>query len=154
MIASTHLVAGAFSGLLVQKLLLENPNVIKGIGAGFCAGFASHLILDAIPHQDYGIEGYALGGILFVEVLAVFYLAFYSVHKAFTNWIIFFGMVGAAFPDLLGMVYEHGFRLGWLYNVDRLLHVFHSNPNAVYKIGILSQLILAIFMSLGARVRK
>jgi len=154
MIASTHLAAGALNSLLIQKYLPKNSGVIKRIGAGFSAGLISHIALDAIPHQEYSVEGYKLGSILLVEILAVFCLVFYSTRTVIMNWILFLGMSGAAFPDLLNIIHKYGFKWGWLYDVENLLHVFHGNPNAVYKIDILSQLLLASLFLFGIWIKK
>ena len=150
MIASTHLAAGVFSGLFIQRYLPENSGVIEKIGAGFCAGFVSHLILDAIPHKDYDVSGYVLGGVLSVEILAVLCLVFYPARSAIMNWIILFGMAGAAFPDLFSLGYQYGFKWRWLYDVGQFFHVFHGKSDAVYKMNILSQIFLIILFLLGS----
>ena len=148
MIASTHLAVGAATGLVAQRFFPSNSNkepVLKRLFFGFVAGYASHLVLDAFPHQEYGINGTALGVILFVEIVAVFAMFFSGRQSSLANAIIFSGMVGGAMPDFLGMVY--GDFLSWSQpdDFESMVHLFlHGKIPIGFKVSVYVQIFTAL----------
>lgn len=100
MTASTHLAVGAAASVAIQKYL-PNSNKTEKLFFGFMAGFASHLLLDSFPHQEYGVGGLALILVLLGEITGTFYLLLSFRKAAMANLIIFFGMAGGAIPDFL-----------------------------------------------------
>jgi hypothetical protein len=112
MTLTTHALAGAALAAFVP----EHPVV------GFCAGFASHLALDALPHWNYKVRSASLnprigGAIRFDHDLLVDAFAIgvdgiiglllsLLLFATPSNWIaILCGMAGGVFPDFLHFVY-------------------------------------------------
>ena len=116
MILTTHAVAGA----AVASLFPSHPIV------GFTAAFASHFLLDALPHKDYGLSSYiadstdALGHDMKINRLFFFDLAKIGADFSLSFILpigIFFltqtspldvvvaGILGGIVPDALQFVY-------------------------------------------------
>ena len=111
MTLTTHAIFGA--GL--ASLVPEHPVI------AFAAGFASHFVLDAIPHWDYAIlsesidpdfgkkitlnrklilDAVRIGGDACVGILAGLFL--FGGHIS-----IFWGALGSIVPDALQFIYGH-----------------------------------------------
>jgi hypothetical protein len=146
LIASTHLAIGAVSGLAVQRYLPESCGIVERLGAGITVGVLSHILMDAVPHQDYNLHGYGLGALLFVEVSLVLFFIFYPPQITVMNLIIFSAMIGSASPDLLGMTYRHIVKLEEIRIMDNILHTYHGKIPLGFKIGILWQLLIAMLL--------
>jgi len=116
MILTTHAVFGA----AVASLVPDHPII------GFTLGFASHFVLDAIPHKDYeliSIESDSkskiqlinilqkkfslLRDIIFVslDALVGFILAFLFFFNPAYPWIFFVGAFGSLIPDGMTFLY-------------------------------------------------
>ncbi len=114
MILSTHAVVGA----AIASFLPTHPT------AAFVLGFASHFVLDAIPHWDYPIrsasvdpkigapvtfdrallrDAVVIGGDGLFGILAALFL-FASSDGL---WSILLGAVGAMLPDPLHFIHAH-----------------------------------------------
>lgn len=148
MIASAHLSVGAFSGVLVQRYLPLECGIVERVVAGFCAGIASHILTDAVPHQEYSITGYQLGLALLLEIFAVFLLVFYPPIQITTALVLFSAMSGAAFPDLLEMVHAYFIRWPLIDIMGRALHIFHGKLPLGFRVSFFIQTVisaLAIF---------
>lgn len=111
MIATTHLAAGATVGLwgarLAGILVAHKPPYVQlavQTGVAFIIGTLSHLVLDAIPHNEFIYKMEYKTSILAVElaiILSIILLIAYS--RRLDLLVILFGVVGAAWPDLLSM---------------------------------------------------
>lgn len=143
MIASAHLSVGAFSGILVQKYLPPGSGIVERVVAGFCAGVASHILTDAVPHQEYSIRGCGLAFVLFLEISVVFSLVFYPPVSIVSALVLFGAMSGAAFPDLLEMVYAGFIRWQMLDVAGRALHVFHGKIPLGFRVSFLVQAVIS-----------
>lgn len=139
MILSVHATFGA----AVASLVPTHPV------AGFTLGFISHLVLDAIPHQDYKLvsvesdpnkkikaidliqKKFALvRDIILVsfDALAGFCLAFMFFFNPEHPWIFFIGAFGALLPDGLTFLYL-------LFKHKALSHFFDFHTDFIhYKI--------------------
>ena len=136
MIASVHLAVGASSGFFMQRLFPSKSN-LWGLFVSFLSGVASHIILDAIPHVDYyRIWPWPL---VILETAVVFFLLFSVSRSRISNLIIFFGMAGAAFPDLSSRF--SGFSI--VVKLDHVLHFYHANHGIALKTPIFIQLAIA-----------
>ncbi len=99
MIASTHLAVGAASGIFIQKYISVRHDFKLRFAVASLAGVATHLFLDALPHEEYSDK--LPWPLLIAEMIAVSLVIFSPDSKWRVNMVIFFGMSGAAFPDLL-----------------------------------------------------
>jgi hypothetical protein len=154
MILSTHALVGAAIG----ACLSSNPAL-----AGVC-GFASHFLLDAIPHWDYPIRSASLTpqsgapirldrallldlltfGIDAIIGLAAGMLLFGSTGN---RSAVFVGAVAAMLPDPLQLIPAR-YAYEPLRTVQRFHHKIHSKVKiAALPLGVSSQLILAIVVA-------
>ena len=153
MIASTHLAVGAISGLYVQKYLPPQSGILERMAVGFCAGVMSHIIVDAVPHQEYTVQGLKLGVVLLVEIGFIFAFVFYFSRESAVNWIIFGGMAGGAVPDLLGLVYRYIVAWGWLDSLSGLVHLLHGEVPIGLEVSFSFQILLAMLAILLVKLR-
>ena len=146
LIASTHLAVGAASGLMVQRFFPSDMEpVLKRLCFGFVAGYASHLLLDSFPHQEYVFEGLKLAPVLFVEITMTFFLFLFFRKPTMVNLIIFFGMAGGAMPDVVYFANKH--LLGWAHlgDLGSVVHLFsHDAVPLGFDVSIYIQLLLAL----------
>jgi uncharacterized membrane protein YeaQ/YmgE (transglycosylase-associated protein family) len=154
------LTAHAIVGASVASLLPSHPVL------GFAAGFASHFLLDAIPHWDYkldsmkedknnpinnemiinrdfvkdilkvGFDGFV--GFLLAYLIFVFYMK-YSIFT------ILYGVVGAVIPDVLQFV-----QMKWRHEPLTGLRRFHlwiqkKKLNDRPALGIFTQIVIILF---------
>ncbi len=146
MIASTHLVVGAAAGLAVQRCLSLDVSNSEKLFWAFIAGFASHLILDALPHKEYSIHGLQLWLVLLIETSIAFAFTLFLQNNLLLILLIFLGMVGGALPDVIELVYFHMFNWSWLGSLGRIIHFCHSKNqvNSVLIFNFYTQVILAM----------
>jgi Zn-dependent protease with chaperone function len=112
MILCTHAIAGA----ALASFVPSHPVT------AFVAGFASHFILDAIPHWDYPIRSRSVNprigapmtydGALLRDMLSIgsdgvlgIVLAVFLFASPTNFWAILLGAIGAMLPDPLQFVY-------------------------------------------------
>jgi hypothetical protein len=141
MILSVH----AIFGSAVASLIPSHPV------AGFVLGFASHLVLDAIPHQDYKLLSFETGpddklkpidlirqkftlirDFIFIsfDALIGFCLAFLFFFDPAYPFIFFIGAFGALVPDGLTILYL-------LFKHKSLHHFFKFHTSFIhYKIHL------------------
>ena len=146
MIAAAHLAVGAAVGLMVQDCLSGQSNNHRKLVTASVAGFASHILLDAFPHQEYTIDGFWLGAVLFLEIISVFMLILSFQNSWLVNSIIFFGMVGGALPDVTDLVYKYLFQWQWLGNLGGRIHYFHGAIPISFEVNLFVQLLLALLV--------
>lgn len=126
MTASTHLAVGAVVGLTTQRFLSSDASDPEKLFWAFVAGFASHLVLDAFPHQEYHLSDAKLGLVLFVEITAILILFLSARNSLLVNAIIFFGMAGGALPDVIDLVHAHIVSWPWLGWLGSKIHFCHG----------------------------
>lgn len=154
MILSTHAVFGA----AVASLVPTHP-----VGA-FALGFASHFVLDAIPHRDYDLlsidsnkdikeislnikESFAKNCKLFrditfvsIDTIAGFAISYIFFFNPIYPWIFFIGAFASLIPDgltFLSLIYNNYF-LNIFYN----LHIKTIHTNYIPKISQLTGVLL------------
>ena len=127
MILTTHAVVGA----ALASFLPSYP------ATAFAVGFASHFVLDAIPHIDYPIKSrsvnpsigapMAFDGALLQDAVTIGSDGLFGIAAALflfsspTNfWAILMGAVGAMLPDPLQFAYTR-----WPHEPLRTLQRFH-----------------------------
>ena len=142
MIASTHLAVGAAVGLTVQKCLSESSSPEKLFWA-FVVGVASHVVLDALPHKEYTVDGLRLWLVLLVETGVVFALVLSLQNSLLLNLLIFFGMAGGAIPDLIELSYRYFVKWPLLVNLGSKIHIFHGTIPTGLEVNFYFQLLIA-----------
>jgi hypothetical protein len=137
MILTTH----AFVGAALATFLPSHP------AAAFAVGFASHFVLDAIPHVDYPIKSrsvdpkigaaMAFDRALLQDVITIGsdglfgMLVSLLLFSSSTNfWAVLMGAVGATLPDPLQFAYTR-----FPYEPLRTLQRFHRWTHSKQKIG-------------------
>jgi hypothetical protein len=155
MILSTHALVGA----ALANMFPAHP------AAAFAVGFASHFVLDAIPHADYPIRSASLdpkigaplrfdrallqdavtiGADGFLGLLFAF-LLFASPEN---QWAILLGAFGAVLPDAFQFLYAR-FPYEPLRTLQRFHRWAHTNTEIKERVGlaIASQLLLVVATS-------
>lgn len=154
MLATVHLLTGAAIGLYIGNPLWA-----------FAAGFASHFLLDAIPHTDPatlkhkpGLDRFSLLDYVFafldvtVGALILLWILFSVVPQPPTP-SIFWAALGGVSPDFIatGFKWFPAFQnlpiLSWYYRFDRAVQ--NTAGRGEWDFGILTQLVaggLALWM--------
>ncbi len=146
MIATTHLAVGATTGLWCGRLvgrLVGFESELLQIAAALVVGTVSHIVLDAIPHNDAIYATSRKPAILAIELAIIFSVIFWVASFRNLNFLIIFsGMVGAAWLDCFrdSMPYGNVF----FGPVVEFFHRFHSQakPGPIPSLSI--QILIAI----------
>jgi hypothetical protein len=155
MILSTHALVGA----AIANLLPAHP------GAAFAFGFASHFVLDAIPHADYPIRSASLDPkigaplqfdrALLQDTVTIgadglfgLVFAFVLFASAENQWTILLGVFGAMLPDAIQSLHARFPRepLSTLQRLHRWAHTKTEIKDRVV-LAIASQVLLVVAMS-------
>jgi hypothetical protein len=144
--ASAHLSAGLLSGMVASR---ASGGTTRKVAAALFLALASHVMLDAIPHADYGFipRRYILP-IAFCETALVFTVGWLILRRRVSQgWkpILAAGLFGTAVPDLrfgLGFLpatikFKILFFTYWTHGY------FHAEPVA-FGIGMASQVTMAL----------
>lgn len=102
---------------------------------GFLMGFASHFLLDALPHWDYHLNFLhnGKGSFSFRDLVKLgidsglglaALLLLISYFDAFNLWLAFAGATGGLFPDFLQLIY---LKFHW-----RFLHYFQAFHDSMH----------------------
>ena len=159
MTLTTHAVVGA----AVASLFPQEPAL------ALCAAFASHFLVDAIPHHDYSIrsasvdpkigapmkfdrallrDAVVIGGDALLGIaLALF---FFATPQNFV--LIFFAACAAILPDPLQFVYAHFPRepLATLYRFHQWIHTPHRLKDAPV-LGVISQVAFLVVVVVSVK---
>ena len=144
MIASTHLAVGAASSIIGQKYIQTHWSKKYWLGIAVAMGLMSHIVLDAFPHWEYQKEWPWL--LVIVETLIVFCFILSPKNKPIVNLILFCGMLGGAFPDLLSRI-----PLNLALSANNFIHLYHESlpiPVATLYVQIFLALIGILFVKL------
>lgn len=153
MTASTHLAVGAAVGLVAQRCLSFSVSDPEKLFWAFVAGFSSHIILDAFPHQEYGFGDSKLGLVLLVEVTAIIVLLISPSRSLMTNAVIFFGMAGGALPDVIELAHRYVINWHWLDVLGSKIHFCHGTIPLGFTVSFNFQLFMALIAVLIVRLR-
>ena len=150
MVITTHFLVGSAVGFATQDPIL-----------GFLAGFASHHLIDPIPHVDSGSYGVNVKNILnspsqlaFVLIDGVLAFTFFIYFGLIFYWYlpILIGGIAGVLPDLIDNVPFWSIKLRKIFPFS-YYHLFHEKFHFTIMdkrylwIGYLTQAIL-IFLSL------
>ncbi|MEA1929295.1 MAG: hypothetical protein U9M92_00165 [Patescibacteria group bacterium] len=164
MVLSTHAVTGA----AVASLVPANPVL------GFALAFASHFVLDAIPHWEYHLsstqvprggdqlEKYVKIGPAFLGDLmktgadfflgALLALLLFYPASGIDLRALLLGVIGGVLPDFFQFVFWR-WRPFWLNHLQRLHHWAHAKKGLDNSplIGVLSQVAVIIVVYIVLR---
>jgi hypothetical protein len=133
MIAAAHVMAGLVAGVAA----LSARSSASRLATGFGLGVLSHVVLDAIPHSDYGsLPRSALLMSVAVEIVATLGLAWYLLRDRRLPGLRFAlpaGLAGAMIPDLkFARYFLPPPAASWVHDVgDRFHAPFHAGPTTV-----------------------
>ena len=157
MILSTHAIVGG----AVASLAPSHP-VLAAVAA-----FASHFVIDAIPHWDYPLKSIAIGkgadnsglrlngalltdlAVIAVDACAGLGLALWMFATPASAWVIALGAIAAILPDPLQFVHSL-FPHEPLNTLQRFHGWIHSKRKLAWKLGVSSQAAFAIAVSVLA----
>lgn len=142
--ASLHLAGGAAMGILAQSSLPSNSSSMERVGVSFVAGFLSHILLDAFPHQEYNLRDLKLGFVLFFEIAAMLVLLLSVKSSPLNNLIVFFGMLGGAIPDVIELAHAYVFNWSWLEKLGSKIHFYHGAIPVGFEVNFYLQFLLAL----------
>ncbi len=151
MILTTHAIVGS----AVANLVPQNPVL------GFILAFASHYLIDTIPHRDYNIDNLVekdsksigaifknlksmlvlllIGGDFFIGIILSF-LIFARGEASLVATLV--GIIGGVLPDFLQFLYFKFKKKPW--TLTQKFHYFFHSPNEMKDkpfLGILNQII-------------
>ena len=150
MILSTHAIVGG----AIASFIPTHPAL------ALIAGFASHFMIDAIPHWDYPLLSIAIGkqadnrrlrlsrGVI-ADLLLIggdavigFALSIWLFATPDTVWTICLGAIGGMLPDPLQFVHSI-FPREPLRTLQRFHGRMHTKRQLVWKLGVSSQIAFA-----------
>ncbi len=154
MTLTTHAIVGAAAA----RLFPQHPVL------AFSAAFASHFLIDAIPHWDYSLRSYkrdesnhlnndmSTSGLNFVlDLLDIGFDLFLAMFLPFLifgsvifseSFIVLCGIIGGVLPDALQFVYMK-FRHEPLVSLQKFHILIHTGTKiASWKWGIFAQFVL------------
>ena len=154
MIANIHLAVGAAAGLWSAKLaggLVDSESTAVQtavqLGSAFVVGTATHLVLDAIPHNE-GMYETALGKwpVLATELVVIFNAIFWlSYLRELDYLIVFFGMAGGAWLDFVRLLLDAGLPNNFLLSAVTDFHYyFHAQHMPEPFPGLPIQILIAV----------
>lgn len=157
MIASAHVMAGLISGVAALPARTAGAKVALAFGLGVL----THVVLDAIPHSDYGsLPVSLLLASVAIEITAILTLAWFvlrSRRRPGLALVLPAGLAGAMIPDAKFGRYFLPERTGsWIRDVgDRFHAPFHAAPTSV-AVGLTFEIVctLALFGVLLMLVRR
>jgi hypothetical protein len=154
MILSTHAIVGG----AIASLAPTHP------AFAVVAGFASHFVIDAIPHWDYPLRSIAIGrgadnrglrlngavltdlAVIAVDACAGLGLALWLFATPASMWVVALGAVAAMLPDPLQFA-QSLFPHEPLNTLQRFHGWIHSKRKLAWKLGVSSQAAFAAAVS-------
>ena len=147
MVATAHLVVGAGVVALIRRKI-RGFGIFRQIILVLILGIASHLVLDAISHEEYPkiVEDYLVVFVL-VETVIVLLLVLSRRNAWRLNSLIFLGMGGAAIPDLIKFG-GRAINCQWMSGLGDLIHVFHARSDSSYEVSFELQIIIPFIVAM------
>ena len=157
MIAAAHVTAGLVAGVAALSARTSRVRVATAFGLGVL----SHVVLDAIPHSDYGtLPRTPLLMSVAIEIVVTLALARYLLRGLRVTGLrsaLLAGLAGAMMPDVKFLRYFlPAPAAAWLKDVgDRSHAPFHAEPTSV-AIGLTFEILctLLLFGALLLLIRR
>ncbi len=160
MTLTTHAVVGA----AIASLIPEHPVLVFGVA------FASHFVIDAIPHWDYPIASSSINPKIgapmkydkafFRDLLTIgadalvgIFLSLWLFFSSPYVWVILLGACAGIIPDPLQFLYTR-----WRHEPLSSLQRFHRWIHTSYRmegiplVGVFSQLVFLTFVVVCAKL--
>ena len=121
------------------------------VATAFALGVLSHVVLDAIPHSDYGsLSRSALLTSVAIEIVATLSLAWYLLRErrlSGLRHVLPAGLAGAMIPDLKFARYFLPASAGsWVESVGNRFHApFHAGPTTV-AVGLTFEILCTLLL--------
>ena len=147
MIAAAHVMAGLVAGVAALSARTSASRVATAFGLGVL----SHVVLDAIPHSDYGsLPRSALLTSVAIEIVATLALAWYLLRERRLpglRYALPAGLAGAMIPDLkFGRYFLPSPAASWVETVgDRFHAPFHAAPTTV-AVGLTFEILCTLLL--------
>ncbi len=147
MIAAAHVMAGLVAGVAALSARTNGSRVATGL----LLGGLSHVVLDSIPHSDYGsLPRSTVLASVAIEIAATFALGWYLMRSRRLPgvWIaVPAGLAGAMIPDMKFARYFLPEPAGsWVREVGERLHgPFHAEPTA-FAVGLAFEIICTLLL--------
>jgi hypothetical protein len=148
-IASAHTAAGVASGMIAASLV-RHP--VARAATAFILGILTHVVLDALPHGDYGELSMApVLAIVVAELVATgFALTWILRTRVGPGWPVYLaaGFIGGALPDikfLASLVLSRDGAAAVASIGDRFHEPFHAGPSAL-GVGVTVEVIATLVM--------
>lgn len=125
------------AGLVAGVAALSGRTSGSRLATGFGLGVLSHVVIDAIPHSDYGsLPRSALLISVAIEIVATLALAWYLLRERSLPGLrsaLPAGLAGAMIPDLkFARYFLPAPAASWVQSVGDRFHVpFHAAPTSV-----------------------
>ena len=139
------------AGLVAGVAALSGRTNGSRLAAGFGLGVLSHVVLDAIPHSDYGsLPSVAVLISVALEIAATLAVAWYLLRQRHIHglrWSLPAGLAGAMIPDAKFARYFLPAPAGpWIRDVgDRFHAPFHAQPTTV-AIGLTFEIVCTVLL--------
>jgi hypothetical protein len=150
MIATAHVTAGMIAGVVALR---ARGDVLR-VATAFGLGVLSHVLLDTIPHSDYGqLARWTILIIVSVELLLTFALGWYLLRPLRLRGLhltLPAGVAGGAIPDAkFAGQWLPAPAASWVRDVgDRFHSFFHVDPTPI-AVGLAAELTCALILIAG-----
>jgi hypothetical protein len=157
MILSTHAIVGG----AIASLFPSHPILVAA------AGFASHFAIDAIPHWDYPLRSISVAkgadnrrmkidsslfrdlSLIGADACAGWAIAVFLFATPAPVWIITLGAIAGMLPDPLQFLHSV-YPQEPLTSLQRFHGWIHSKQRLTWPIGVSSQAVFAVVVSIAA----
>jgi hypothetical protein len=150
MIATAHVTAGIIASVVALRARGDALRVVTALGLGVL----SHVILDTIPHSDYGqLSRWTILAVVSLELLATFALAWYLLRPRRLRGLhltLPAGVFGASIPDAkFAGQWLPAPAASWVRDVgDRFHRFFHVDPTPI-GVGLAAEMVCTLLLVAG-----
>lgn len=150
MIATAHVTAGIIASVLALRVHGNGLRVATALGLGVL----SHVVLDTIPHSDYGsLSRWTILAIVSLELLVTFALAWYLLRPRRLRGLhvtLPAGVFGGAIPDAkFPGQWLPAPAASWVRDVGERFHsFFHVDPTPIV-VGLTAEITCTLLLITG-----
>jgi len=147
MIASAHILSGMVCGAMGRRAWSKTFRMMVAFGAGL----VSHVMLDAIPHSDYGsLQGWRLLAVVILEIAASVVAGWFVLRRRWSpgdRGPLLAGVIGSTFPDAkFAATILPAPAADWVQSIGDLFHRgFHAAPTALFP-GLAAELVTIVVL--------
>lgn len=147
MIATAHVTAGIIASVFALRASGNASRLASALGLGLL----SHVVLDTIPHSDYGqLSRWTILAIVSLELLGTFALAWYLLrprHFPGLHLTLPAGLAGGMIPDAkFAGQWLPAPAAAWVRDVgDRFHRFFHVDPTPI-SVGLAAEIACTLLL--------